>query len=614
MSILQDLQNGKTVKDLSMDELEGLCYEIRREILSVVNTNGGHLSSNLGAVELTVAIHYVYDLPFDSLLFDVGHQCYAHKLLSGRAKDFDTLRTYGGISGFPRQEESEYDAYGAGHAGTAISAALGLIRAAKIRGEQKHVIAMVGDGSFMDGPSMEAVNDIGEEPIVVVLNDNNMAISPNVGGLSQYLNRVRSAQGYWNFKSRTANFLKKIPGIGNGLHDFFYKLKNSVKVLFVKGSLFEAIGFTYLGPIDGHDLPMLIRTLKRAKNLNRPVLVHAVTQKGHGYHPAEEEPGKYHGVTPYIVEHESREQDVNYKDVMVDAMDALMHRNPNTAIITAAMLDGTGVEKLTKQYPNRMFDVGIAEAHAVTLACGLASGGVKPYFAVYSTFLQRGYDELLHDVALQNLPVTFLVTNAGLTGQDGATHHGVFDLSFATHLPNVTILAPSCAEELYDMIAWSETATNPVFIRYPKQGCHAMHTLVPLEKSPWQVVSISHRAKAVVLAVGSMVPVAMMAADTLALDGIDIEVVNCRQVKPLPDRMLEKYANLPIITLEENAVIGGFGAYVAVRCGELGLPVRLLPIGVPDHFVLHGTTGQLLHEQKLDVEGVALRIREFIGK
>ena len=613
MSILKSLQNGRKVSELSMDELEGLCYEIRREILSVVQKNGGHLSSNLGAVELTVALHYVYDLPKDALLFDVGHQCYAHKLLSGREEAFDTLRTYGGLSGFPRQEESEYDAYGAGHSGTAISAALGLIRAAKIKGENRHVVAMVGDGSFMDGPSMEAINDMGEEPIVVVLNDNNMAISPNVGGLSQYLNRVRSDLGYWKFKSKIADFLKKIPHIGIYLHDFFYKLKNSVKMLFVKGTFFEAIGFTYLGPIDGHDLSMLIRTLKRAKNLNRPVLVHAVTQKGHGYHPAEEEPGKYHGVTPYIVERENIVQSISMRDVMVDSMDALMQRDPNAAIITAAMMNGTGVIKLAKKYEERVFDVGIAEAHAVTLACGLASGGVKPYFAVYSTFLQRGYDEMLHDVALQNLPVTFLVSNAGLTGQDGATHHGVFDLSYATHLPNFTILAPSCAEELADMIAWSEKAENPVLIRYPKQGCHAMHNIVPLEKSPWQVVSISHKAKAVVLAVGSMVPVAMMAADTLALEGIDIEVVNCRCVKPIPDRMLEKYASLPIITLEENAVLGGFGASVAVKMGELGYAPRLLPVGVSDRFILHGTPAQLLHEQKLDVEGVVSRIKEFIG-
>ncbi|MGN1248803.1 MAG: 1-deoxy-D-xylulose-5-phosphate synthase [Candidatus Spyradocola sp.] len=615
MSILQQIQDGASIRSFSMEQLEQLCEEIRREILRVVAVNGGHLSSNLGAVELIVGIHYVYDLPADKLLFDVGHQCYAHKLLTGRADRFDTLRQLDGISGFPKREESEYDAFGAGHSGTAVSAALGYARAAALREEKCSCVALVGDGSFMDGPCMEAVNDAGrsELPLVVVLNDNTMSISRNVGALSNYLNRLRSNKNYWRFKGHTANFLKRIPLIGRKLHDAVYQIKNSIKYLFVKGQFFEALGFTYLGPIDGHDLPGVIRHLTRARNLERPVLLHAVTQKGYGYRPAEEKPDKYHGVAPYVVENDESISRVSYTGVVSSTLCDMARMGEEIAVITAAMPDGTGVAKFGKEFPQRFFDVGIAEEHAVTMAAGLAAGGVTPYFAVYSTFLQRAYDQIVHDVALQKLHVVFLCSHAGLVGEDGATHHGAFDLSYCSHIPNMTILAPSCAEELEMMLCWAQGAQGPVLIRYPKTGCTAMHNLVPLQKGAWQVVSLAHKARAVVFAAGSMVSMAMIAADTLALEGIDIEVVNCRQVKPLPDRMLVKYAHLPIVTLEENAVIGGFGALVAVRYAQLGYTVRLLPVGIEDEFVTHGACAQLLHRCGLDVEGLCGRIKDFIG-
>lgn len=615
MSILEEIQAGARIQDYSIRQLEQLCDEIRQEILRVVTVNGGHLSSNLGVVELTVAIHYVYNLPTDKLLFDVGHQCYAHKLLTGRAASFDTLRTLDGLCGFPKREESEYDAFGAGHSGTAVSAALGYARAAAMLHQSCACAALVGDGSFMDGPCMEAVNDAGrsELPLVVILNDNTMSISKNVGALSNYLNRLRSNKGYWRFKSRTASFLKHIPVIGHWLHDFVYNIKNSIKYLFVKGQFFEALGFTYLGPIDGHDLSLLIRTLSRARNLERPVLLHAVTHKGHGYKPAEEKPDQFHGVAPYVVEHDSGIHTVSYTGTIGDTLLSMAEEDERISVITAAMRDGTGVARFGQRFPERFFDVGIAEEHAVTLAAGLAAGGARPYFAVYSTFLQRAYDQIVHDVALQNLPVVFLCSHAGLVGEDGATHHGAFDLSFCSHIPNMTILAPSCAEELEMMLRWSREASGPVLIRYPKTGCTAMHNLVPIQKSAWQVVSLAHKARAVLFAAGSMVSTAMIAADTLALEGIDIEVVNCRQIKPLPDRMLEKYAHLPIVTLEENAVIGGFGALVALRYAQLGHSVRLLPIGLDDQFVPHGTTAQLLHRCKLDVDGVCAAIKDFIG-
>ena len=585
MSILEQIQGGADLRRFSLRELEQLCQEIRWEILRVVARNGGHLSSNLGAVELTVALHYVYDLPRDKLLFDVGHQCYAHKLLTGRLHEFPTLRRAGGLSGFPRRQESESDAFGAGHSGTAVSAALGFARAARLRGEDYHCVALVGDGAFMDGPNVEALNDAGrsELPLVVVLNDNTMSISKNVGALSEYLNRLRSNRGYWRFKSRTAGFLKRIPGMGPALHDAVYSVKNAVKSLLVHGQFFENLGFTYLGPIDGHNLSLLIRNLTRAKNLGRPVLVHAVTQKGYGYKPAEEKPDKYHGVAPYFVEREAA---------------------------PAPGFDACAAEFGPK---NRFFDVGIAEEHAVTLAAGLAAGGAKPFFAVYSTFLQRGYDQIVHDVALQNLHAVFLIGHAGLVGEDGATHQGAFDLSFLTHVPNLTLLAPSCAQELAMMLRWAKDALGPVAIRYPKAESAAAHNIVPLQKGDWQVVSVAHRAQAVVFAVGSMVGPAMMAADTLALEGLEVEVVNCRKVKPLPDRMLEKYARLPIVTLEENAALGGFGAQVAVRCAQLGLGARVLPLGIPDAFIPHGTRAQQLAGCGLDVEGICRALRRLLG-
>ena len=615
MSILQEIQAGADLKSYTIPQLEQLCAEIREELLRVVPRNGGHLSSNLGAVELTVALHYVYNLPTDKLLFDVGHQCYAHKMLTGRLDQFETLRRKDGLAGFPKPSESAYDAFGAGHSGTAISAALGYARAASIRGERYDCVALVGDGSFMDGPGIEAFNDAGrsELPLVVVLNDNNMSISRNVGALSNYLNQLRSNKGYWRFKSHTASFLKKIPGIGLGLHDFVYTVKNSIKYLFVHGQFFEALGFTYLGPIDGHNLSMLIRTLTRARNLERPVLVHAVTQKGHGYRPAEEKPDAFHGVAPYEVEGAGAAAQIHSSGVVSEALCRLGTEDDRVTVITAAMRDGTGTRKFAETYPKRFFDVGIAEEHAVTLAAGLAAGGVRPYFAVYSTFLQRGYDQMIHDVALQNLPVVFLCGHAGLVGEDGATHHGVFDLSYCSHIPNLRILAPSCAEELDEMIRWSIHADGPVVIRYPKSCCSAMHNIVGLEKGAWQVVSLAHKARAVLFAAGSMVAQAMIAADTLALEGIDVEVVNCRQIKPLPDRMLEKYAYLPIVTLEENSVIGGFGALVSLRYEQLGYSVRLLPVGIGDEFVQHGTRTQLLKDSGLDAAGICDKIREFIG-
>ena len=616
MSILKEIQDGADLKSFSIDKLEKLCEEIRCEILRVVNVNGGHLSSNLGAVELIVGIHYVYDLPCDRLLFDVGHQCYAHKLLTGRAEAFDSLRKLNGLSGFPKRTESDYDAFGTGHSGTAVSAALGFARAAAIRGEKRDCIALVGDGAFMDGPCMEAVNDAGrsELPLVIVLNDNEMSISKNVGALSKYLNRLRSNKSYWKFKGRTASFLKRIPLVGNGLHNAVYAFKNSVKYLFVKGQFFEALGFTYLGPIDGHDLRSVIQYLNRAKNLEVPVLLHAVTHKGHGYQPAEEKPDKFHGVAPYEVERDSGAlNSLSYTGTVGDTLISMAQEDASVAVITAAMRDGTGVARFGKAFPERFYDVGIAEEHAVTMAAGLAAGGAKPFFAVYSTFLQRAYDQIVHDVALQKLPVVFLCSHAGIVGEDGATHHGAFDLSFCSHIPNMTILAPSCAEEMEMMMRWAKDAEGPVIIRYPKQGCSAMHNLVPLQKSAWQVVSISHKAKAVIFAAGSMVATAMIAADTLALEGVEVEVVNCRQIKPLPDRMLEKYVGLPIITLEENSMIGGFGALVAMRYAQLGHSVRMLPLGIADEFVPHGTVSQLHKRIQLDVDGICDKIKEFIG-
>ena len=471
--ILERIKNTEDVKELSWDELEVLAYEIRRFLVEKVSENGGHLASNLGVVELTIALHKVFSLPKDKIIWDVGHQAYTHKLLTGRKDGFDTLRKFGGMSGFPKRKESDCDAFDTGHSSTSISAGLGYVEAREITGEDYHVVSVIGDGAFTGGLAYEALNNAArlKSNLVIVLNDNNMSISENVGGMSKYLDSIRTAHVYNELKKGVTNALNQIPGVGKNMVSSIRKTKNSIKQLFVPGMLFEEMGITYLGPVDGHDMKKLDRVLREAKRMDHAVLVHVLTKKGKGYVPAEKSPSKFHGTGPFDIRTgdalEKKEKDT-YTDVFGKVMYKEGAKEPKLVAITAAMKDGTGLVGFQRKYPERFFDVGIAEGHAVTFAAGLAAAGLKPVFAVYSSFLQRGYDQIVHDVCIQNLPVVFSIDRAGLVGSDGETHQGLLDMAYLSHIPNMTILSPKNKWELADMLRFAIQYDGPIAIRYPR--------------------------------------------------------------------------------------------------------------------------------------------------
>ena len=612
MSILEQIQGGADLRRFSLRELEQLCQEIRWEILRVVARNGGHLSSNLGAV----ALHYVYDLPRDKLLFDVGHQCYAHKLLTGRLHEFPTLRRAGGLSGFPRRQESESDAFGAGHSGTAVSAALGFARAARLRGEDYHCVALVGDGAFMDGPNVEALNDAGrsELPLVVVLNDNTMSISKNVGALSEYLNRLRSNRGYWRFKSRTAGFLKRIPGVGPALHDAVYSVKNAVKSLLVHGQFFENLGFTYLGPIDGHNLSLLIRNLTRAKNLGRPVLVHAVTQKGYGYKPAEEKPDKYHGVAPYFVEREAAPAP-GFDACAGQTLLEMAAEDPAVCVITAAMRDGTGVAGFAEAHPDRFFDVGIAEEHAVTFAGGLAAGGMLPVFAVYSTFLQRAYDELIHDVSMQGTKIILAIDRAGVVGEDGKTHQGVFDAAYLQTIPNATVYSPAYFKELRAQLSYLvEKGQGLCAIRYPRgkelykpayfQSTTAPTSVYGEKDAPLRIVTY-----------GRIFSFAAECRDKLEREGIQLKLIKLNRIIPIdPAAVEEARACRHVFFFEEGIQRGGIGEHFSFLLEEAGFEGRFHLRGIADPYIKHAPMFRSLETLGLNAESMETLVRATLAQ
>lgn len=609
MALLPQIHSPEDVKRLTIPQLKMLCDELREQILAVTRVNGGHLASNLGVVELTVAIHYVYACPQDKLLFDVGHQCYAHKLLTGRYTAFQTIRQENGISGFPRRDESVYDAFGSGHSGTAISAALGYALARSINNEKYDVAALIGDGAFMNGPSIEAFNHAGhvKEPMVVILNDNEMSISKNVGALSRYLNRLRAKQSYQSAKQRTKRILQAIPLLGPAVAFLLKGFKKLMRMIFVKGALFNDLGFAYLGPVDGHNLPTLIDALSAARSMQKPVVLHVVTKKGRGYKPAEKRPDLFHGILPANADTVS----VSYSRQTGDLLEKLAREDEKLCVITAAMPAGTGVEAFAGQYPDRFFDVGISEEHAVTLAASLAAAGLKPYFVVYSTFLQRAYDQILHDVALQKLPVTFLISHAGFVGEDGATHQGLFDLSFLTHVPGATILAPSGSREYEYLLQWAhDNIHSPVFIRFGKHAAQEAATVTPMEQAAWPM---ERQGKdAVILAVGDLNALAMETAEQLAPQGIDCRVLNARILKPLPMKELNALADLPLIVLEENTVLGGFGAELLAVCAQQGKSLKLLELGAADAFYPHATIQRQREAAGLDASTVAEKIRRFV--
>lgn len=620
--LLKDIKTPGQIKQLSIRELNELAAEIREELVRTVSENGGHLASNLGVVELTLAMHYVYDCPKDRFVFDVGHQSYVHKLLTGRYERFYTLRRKDGLSGFPDARESDCDTFVAGHASSAISAALGMARSLRLSGDGARVVALVGDGALTGGMCYEALNDAGqsETPLTVILNDNEMSISRNVGALSRYLSHLRQSRGYLAFKRGVRRWLEKIPKVGIPIFRFIEKIRDAIKSLFIGGQFFEALGFVYLGPIDGHDIRHLIRVLKRAREDERPVLVHVVTQKGRGYRPAENHPDEFHGVAPFYVDsgqRRARESEISCGKLAAEQLAEMAADDPRIAVITAAMPVGTGMESFGKQHPERFFDVGIAEEHAVTMAAGMASAGMRPYVAIYSTFLQRAYDQILIDVCRCNLPVTFLIDRAGFVGADGRTHQGLFDLSYLRSIPGLIVAAPRDVRELRKMIAMSATMDGPMAIRYPRDGLdlgEGIASDAPLKVGEWELLSSGDDV--MIFAEGPMVQLAMQTAIKLAGRQVRAGVVDARFIKPMDEEMIASAASGAklAVTLEENNVCGGLGEGIARVLAERGVRVPTLVLGAPDTYVEHARISEQREVCGLSVRQISDRVMRALGK
>lgn len=618
MDILKKINSPFDLKKLSLSELQQLAQEIRNYLLEVVASNGGHLAPNLGVVELTLAIHSVYSSPIDKIVWDVGHQAYVHKLLTGRFEEFKTLRQYQGISGFPKRSESPHDSFGTGHSSTSISAALGFAQARDLKGEKHEVVAVIGDGAMTGGMAFEALNHAGHlnTKLTVILNDNEMSIAQNVGAMSAYLNRVRTDPLYTKRKEDIEYLLKKIPAIGSKVVKVADRVKDSLKYLLVPGILFEELGFKYFGPVNGHDINELRKVLQNTKHINKPVLVHVITKKGKGYPPAEKNPDRFHGIGIFDLKTGElcKKTDVpTYTKVFSDTLVKLGEMDPKVLAFTAAMGEGAGTSDFSKRFPKRSFDVGIAEQHAVTMAAALALEGFKPVVAIYSTFLQRAYDQIVHDVCLQNAPVVFALDRAGLVGEDGPTHHGVFDLSYLRHIPNLTIMAPKDENELQHMLYTGILHNGPVAIRYPR-GCGLG---VPLDADfrplPIGRAEVLQKGRDLTLiAVGSMVDCAVKVSRLLTQKGVACTVINARFIKPLDaETILEAVNNTNgVVTLEENVLNGGFGSAILELMAEEGLEQKVLRIGLEDSFSTHGNINTLREIYGLTPEKVLQRIEE----
>ena len=604
--VLERIQKENDIKKLTEEELGELASEIRQFLIEQISETGGHLASNLGVVELTMALHLFLDLPKDKLIWDVGHQSYTHKLLTGRREGFEKLRKYGGMSGFPKRKESACDSFDTGHSSTSISAGLGYAHAREITGEDYRVVSVIGDGALTGGMAFEALNNAAQlnTNFIIVLNDNNMSISENVGGLSAYLGEFRTADAYIDLKIGVMNALRKIPVYGDKAVERIRRTKSGIKQLFVPGMLFEEMGIIYLGPVDGADIRGITRLLREAAKIDGPVLVHVVTHKGAGYPPAERHPARFHGTVPFDIETGLPKEPVavSYTDIFSTVMRKLGDRDEKVVAITAAMTDGTGLKRFHNMFPDRFFDVGIAEEHAVTFAAGLAAAGLKPIFAVYSSFLQRAYDQILHDVCIQNLPVVFAIDRAGLVGSDGETHQGIFDLSYLSSIPNMTILAPKNKWELSDMIKFAVDFGGPIAVRYPRgaayDGLKGWREPVVYGKSEW----IYRESGIVLLALGSMVRTAEEVYAGLKERGISCSLINARFAKPLDEEMLLALpeAHTLVVTLEENVINGGFGEHVMRFYHEHGDPVEVLNFAIPDEYVEHGNVDILRREVGID--------------
>lgn len=621
MAVLFRIQGPDDVKKLSPDECRELATEIRQTIIDTVSRQGGHLASNLGDVELTIALHRAFSSPTDKLIFDVGHQIYTHKLLTGRQDIFPTLRSYHGMSGFPCRAESEHDLFDTGHSSTAISMALGLARARDLKHEDYHVVAVVGDGALTGGMCYEAMNDAGNghSRLIVVLNDNEMSISKNVGALPNYFKHLRASASWYGNKKRIRHDLEQIPLIGRPLAHMGEQIKNMIKSVVTEGELFEALGFRYLGPFDGHNIEEMTHVFEEAKQVSdMPLLIHVITQKGHGYDLAERQPEKFHGVAPFRVENGMKRNQTGKESAAQAAGKALVSLGAEDArvvAVTAAMAGGTGLSEFATYYPERFFDVGIAEQHAVSMAAGLARAGMRPYFAVYSTFLQRAYDQIVHDVCLQNLPVCILSDHVGLVGDDGKTHHGVLSVPMLLSIPNLTLLAPRDTQAIREAIRASIQVEGPCVIQYPKDGIERYAQDLegrPFEVGRWQ--ELARGEDCVMLAYGRMTKHAVFAAAMLAERGIGAGVIDCGTLRPLDkaclERLFEKKAK--IVTIEEGEMIGGFGSEVARQCAAHHAPQPVAIMGIENRFVTHGTVDQLLEECGLMPEQIAARVAKAL--
>lgn len=615
--MLERIQKANDIKNLKKEELPELAQEIREFLIEKVSKTGGHLASNLGVVELTMAMHLIFDLPEDKIIWDVGHQSYAHKILTGRKDGFETLRQYGGMSGFPKRKESDCDAFDTGHSSTSISAGVGLVKARDLMGEKRSVISVIGDGSLTGGMAYEALNNASQldTNFIIVLNDNYMSISENVGGMSKYLDKIRTADFYTGLKKGVTKTLEQIPVVGDSLIEQIRKTKSSIKQLVVPGMFFEDMGITYLGPVSGHDIGMLCRAFQEAKKIEGPVLIHVLTTKGKGYAPAENEPSKFHGISPFQIETgevTSKSSKDSYTDVFGKIMCAEAKKQKNLVAITAAMKDGTGLSRFQKMFPERFFDVGIAEEHGVTFAAGLAAGGVKPVFAVYSSFLQRGYDQLIHDVGLQNLPVVFAVDRAGLVGSDGETHQGIFDLSYLSSIPNMTVLSPKHKWELADMLRFAIAHDGPVAVRYPRGTAYDEYEEFRSPVIYGKSEMIYEEKDIAILTMGHMFREAVKVREVLKAEGYNCTLVNGRFVKPLDGECIQKLSknHKLIAVMEENVLTGGYGMQVLTYAAEQNLDVKVLPLALPDDYVEHGSVERLRKETGIDEETMTAKIRK----
>ncbi len=620
--ILEKINKPNDIKKLSPIEYNQLAAEIREFLIQKISVTGGHLASNLGVVELTMALHVVFNLPQDKLIWDVGHQSYTHKILTGRKNQFDELRKFGGMSGFPKRNESDYDAFDTGHSSTSISAGLGLAEARDIKHGNYSVVSVIGDGALTGGMAYEALNNASRVNgnFVIILNDNTMSISKNVGGVSNMLSEIRSSDSYYDLKENIGNVLYKLPK-GDKIVKTIKKTKSNLKQVILHDSMFESMGIYYLGPVDGHDMDKLIKILTVAKRMNGPVLVHVVTQKGRGYKPAERNPSKFHGIGPFDIKTgcEINKFDIpTYSKIFSDTICELGKKDNTVAAITAAMPDGVGLTKFSKWFPDRFFDVGIAEAHAVTFAAGLAAGGLKPVFAVYSSFLQRAYDQILHDVCIQQLHVVFAIDRAGLVGSDGETHQGIFDISFLSSIPNMTICAPKNDTELKEMMRFAvEDFNGPIAIRYPRgSACLSFHEFdVPVEYGKSEVMYTGDNDIAL-LALGSMVAAADNVRNSLMAEGYTVTLVNARFVKPIDKDMIDAVCqnHKLIVTLEENVSSGGFGRTVCQYVSDSEYNTHVLSISLPDDYIEHGSVDILRRETGIDEESIIKRIKESYTK